>query len=390
VLTPEDIHSEFRKVRAGIDHRPVPESAALDGFPSDIPLDGPHAKRQLDEISELLDAHPRFSERFDFSWATDPASYSISLELTLQAVLIAALADSDQDHPDLARLRPTVVRCVMNPQFSSTCISADEVDFICISQGFIKFMQIFVGSMIDFHDIGRWIHGETKLADTNLVFGQDAERTLRTVPEAGKEICQGIVNAGFNIAGGEHVSHHSTISERLADDIGRHAPTLVIAMIACEGFIVCHELAHFLKGHKQKLVRSIDDEVGADESGTSLLIVASATLKPLPAGTLFGPPVFFQLARLYEMMHRVRAMMYEPGDVSKFIASENELKLRMKLTGRYIAKHIPMPHERSPYWEIVNEIGVVIRGCQLYMLEVFTKEKRDFDSPEEEPHLYTR
>jgi hypothetical protein len=375
LLAPHDIHDDFHKVRAGVDHRSLMDPAPF----GDGSLDNPMAKRRLDEIAELLDTHPRFSERFDYSWAADPASYNDSLELSLQSVLIAALADSNQDHPHLERLRPTAVRSVMNSQFSSTCLSAERVDFICVSFGFIKFMQICVGSMIDFHDIGRSIDGDTRMADTNYLFGQDAERALRTAPEAGREICRRVVDAGFTIAGGGYVAHHSPITGRLASDIGQASLMVPLMLVACEGFVVCHELAHLLGGHRRGVFRALDHEVDADEAATSLLIVASATLRGLPAGTMFGPPAFFQVARLYEMTRRVRAMMHEPGDVSKFIASEHELKLRMKLTGRYIAREIKLPGKRAVFWDVVNELGVLIRGCQLYMLEVFTKEKRDFD-----------
>lgn len=384
LLVPEDILNEFDRIRGGVDYRSVVDPNALNQPALDTPrLDSPYVQRVLNHIAQTLEDHPRFSKRFDFWWATHHESYTNPAEVGLQNVLIAALADSAQDHPNLERLKPTAIRCVTNPQFSSVSINGSAIDFVCVSLGFMKFLQLVLGALIDFHDAGEDLRGETKLCNTNVIFGQDAERTLRERPSTGEEICGRVVHEGLRIFDGNYANHHSPIFGRMMSDIGKASPLMPALYTASEGFIALHELAHLLAGHEYSSSRQLEKEVEADVSGMSLMIVASSVLGDrLPVPVLYGPPLFFQASRLYALIHRMGTIFIERDipeneqqSMEVLVAPEAELKYRMERAHRYLNQQVPMP-PGSPdiFHDIVMELSVLIVGCQQRFLAVTGQE----------------
>lgn len=389
LLTPADIHAEFERVRGAVDFRSVADPDSLTQPAFDTPrLDSPQFYKRLAPIAKILESHPRFAERFDFWWATEPESYTSPAETGLQTVLIAALADAVQDHPNLRRLKPTVIRCVANPQFSSLSIRGSEVDFVCISTGFMKFLQMLLGSLIDFHDAGKDLAGPTRICATNVVFGQDAERTLRQRPQAGKEICGRIVDQALKVFGGGLAGHHSPIFGRMLGDISEASPLMPALYVACEGFITLHELAHLLAGHEYSASRSLEHEIEADLSGISLMIVASSVLgDSLSVPVLYGPPLFFQGARLYALIHRIGVLYAEKDlpeseqqSIDTLAAAERELKHRLGRTQRYLHEQVPLPAGVPDiFGSIVSELAVPIVGCQ-QKLFAMTGRELEFDA----------
>jgi hypothetical protein len=388
VLSAADVRAEFDRVRGYLDHRSVADPTSLDqNLLYEPALDSPRVLASLDRVKKMLEEHPAFSQRFDFWWAIDPRSYNSTVEVALQVVLIAALADSNQDHPHLNRLKPTAVRCVFNPQFSSTSIQGSAVDFVCISSGFMKFLQVLLGTLIDLRDLGRDLSGPTRLCRTNLFFGQDAERVFRERPDAGEEVCRGLVGAGLKVLDGHLVSHHSPIFGRLMSDVLRASPIMPLAYTACEGFIACHEIAHLLAGHAYSPTRDIDQEIEADRGGASLMIVSSAT-DNIPAGVLFGPALFFQASRIYELIRRMGTIISEAEvpeseqqSMDDLVAPELELKQRMDIVQRYLDEQIPqIPGLPIRYSAVVAELSVLIVGCQQYLIKHLQREVLSFDA----------
>lgn len=377
MLSPSDIHAEFDRVRGVADFRSVADPDAMKADPLNASsLQGPHAQRMLDRTARILDEHAEFSNRFDFWWAVDAASYTDPVEVFLQQVLIAALADSKRDHPHLRALKPTAVRCVYNPQFSSFALPGQTVDFVCISIGFMKFLQVLLGAMIDFHDAGCDLTGPTRLCYTNLAFGQDAERLMRQRPKVAQGICNRVVLEGLRCFKGDFANHHSPIFGRMVGDLLEVSGLTPLLYSGCEGFIVCHELAHLLSPDKTPQ-RKMRLEQDADLSAISLMFVATCVIdNDLFVPTLYGPPLFFQAARIYGLIHRAGIVISGvPQDMEKMSDSEVELIRRLMGIRRYLRKETPLPAGTPDLFDdLIAELSMLLLGCQWRLLELGGKD----------------
>jgi hypothetical protein len=115
------------------------------------------------------------------------------------------------------------------------------------------------------------------------------------------------------------------------------------------------------------------------------MIVAGAVLgSSLPAAPIYGPAVFFQAARIFELIRRMRSLIDEKDvapdqipDQHLLAGQEHELSLRMKLTRRCLDQ--AMPTAPPIYHDVCRELAVVIVGCQQFFFKTMIKEERGFD-----------
>lgn len=364
-ITADIVAAEFAKVRHIVD----------DGRGTGKPLDGLDLDtlkgaevwfrhKHLTDIERLIKTTPLFFKSGAFDWAADPDAYNDPLELAMQRDLMVVLSEISEDHPDLQRLPPVAVKWVTNPYFSSVCLRGETVSFICISNGFARFLQAVVGTVIRLHDVGvhlRWLNSSL----SNYLFGADVERALKRGGETVDQAITFLIDAAVRLMDGQSTGLPYALTPRLVGDIKVTSPMLAHAYSSSELFIVMHELTHLLRGHNHRRGRTLADELAADRGAQSLLVIAGSQLDY--DGTFYvGPIMFLQVARLYDEICRMTRLARHPYegelDDERELESGIELKLRLEAVVKNAEKMVPGP--RGLGMALLEETAVLIAAVQ--------------------------
>lgn len=372
MITRTEIDEQFEQLRPLLEHRfDVELPAELQELASeDDPGDGVSECMAL--IGELLDDPQSTLNRFDYQWALDASGYGSDYEAYMQYGLLKILSEINPSHPKLSEVRPMVVKLVKSPNFSTVAVAGVDVDFVCVPFGLQKFLQVVVGTLINAEDAASSVtYDESLRTSSNRIGGQSLERLVRGDPAAAHGIVMGIIDAGFALARGRAFSHLEPVTPRLMGDYGRTYPMMATLFICCELFIVCHEMEHLLNRDKISMAREISDEVGADAGGLSLLIIAAATVEGARFAAISGPVAYFQVARLYDLIRRVAAVV-DPQEGAPEPSSQSEFELRLRLNaflqggGRMgIPKDLMAISE-----ELADEWWLLIASCQVSLFRL--------------------
>lgn len=357
--TYEEIKAEFSRVNLLVDN------VRIELVPTPLPEGAASYLNVIKEmIARLLDKSSHLPQVSGYDWVLSPECELNPYELVLQHLIIGILSEISSDHPDLIGFKPTVVRLVRGASFSSVAIPGDSVNFICISFGFMKFIQAIFGLILDLREIGKEKSQGGVVCATNLFFGRDVEAALRAETHA--EIARIIFS---DPDGGVHFTGFgSPINNRLSKDEVTQTSLLPEGYFAAEAFIVCHELGHLLNRDQLSLGRDSSQERQADAAAMSLLLCASALGIPHQRLPIIGPPVFFQIARLYELIRRFREAISNPEKITaEALQPDRELLVRLVGTAYGLEKFVDKPTaDRST--EIAAELSVVIAGFQQCMM----------------------
>lgn len=323
-----------------------------------------------ESIAEVLERRPGFAARFDYGWATDPDGYDDVWDAVLQHVVIVTLSEIDDDHPDLERLNPVVVKSVRSVSFASVCVPGADVDFICISRAFQGFLQAFVGTLLDLRDAARGLDDTTATwCRGNALHGRDAERALRAGGDETEQLVDTLLGSAMRLSAGRPVRHARSVGPRLYAEIERVNPFLAEAYLSCEGFVVCHELAHLLRRHRFDVHRDVRREREADQAALSLMTIASACVEWMATGLFAGPALFIQVSRVYDLGRRVQEGV-DAGhvDMETIVPPADELTAR----GVAIVRAIPglgtPPVVQQLVQQLIDELHVILAACQRAVL----------------------
>jgi hypothetical protein len=132
-----------------------------------------------------------------------------------------------------------------------------------------------------------------------------------------------------------------------------------------------HELGHLFRRHDPGADRAFSTEIEADRAAQSMLIIAGARLGYAAPETV-GPPFFFQIARLYDLVTRtfrdldaVRAGRH-PDALESVRASEQELRARLiKAIETLPALGVPLGGLMAT---LAEELSVLLAECQRRLL----------------------
>jgi hypothetical protein len=359
LLTYQEIKAEFARVSLLVDNAKI---IALPPDASDAEISSA-TDVVKEELSRLINRSKHLPQVSDYDWVLTSECELSPYELVMQYLIIAILAEIPPDHPDLVNFKPTVLRFVRGASFSSVGIPGHSVNFICISIGFTKFIQAVFGLILDLHKFGKEKTRNGLVCATNHIFGQDAEAALRikTHGEIARVIFSG-PEGGVYLAG-----YGSSIRERLNSPEIFQVSLLPHGYEAAEAFIICHELGHLLHGHQLSLGRDSRQEREADQAAISLLLCASALGEEYRAYPIIGPPLFFQIARLYELIRRFRQVISDlQGMTGEVLRPEFELHVRLMSVVNDLKEFVgkPAAHRSA---EIASELTVIIAGFQQCM-----------------------
>ena len=319
MLTSEIVRIEFTRISALVDNSQI-NIVGGSGFDK-------HRGYAIRVLADTIEKAGHLPHCSDYGWVIDAANEAHPYEVFLQAMVIGIIAEIPAEHPDLAGFKPVAVRLVRGTSFSSVSFPGEQVNFICISLGFMKFLQGLVGLMLDLQERGREQQGEHLFCTTNYVFGRSIEAALRNVSTSEIEsFIKAFPDKDLFLSG-----YGSPITTRLTEKTTLNTSLLPQALMATEAFILCHEMGHLLRGHQLSWQRSPTLEREADKAAISLLLCASAMGEEYSLISWIGPPFFFQVARLYELIRRFIAATtdhaYQHGDA---LTPELELRARLR------------------------------------------------------------
>lgn len=358
-LTATHVLERFRLIRPSFD-MDIPMTSPT---PAGMGFSEPHLAPEnvladlLQRIEDQVKGNPAFSSG-EYDWATDPSVYRDYAEAMMQYDLLTVLGEMRRDRPGVEALQPIAIKWVTNPYFASVCVPGPDLNFILLSHGFAKFLQVVVGTMVRLHDLA----AESTVPPSgrsNYLLGADIERALRLDDEAVRHALHVLIGSAMRSMDGELVGMDNPVTPRLVE-LGDKHPFLATIYSSAELFIVLHEVAHLLLEQDPKKGRTLKQEIDADHAGQSLLIVADATLG-YAGPYIVGPAFYFQVARLYEMIRR-----FLRKDES--LQAEQEMQSRLKATIAR-APGMGMPLE-SLIQCMAEEVFVLIAGCQHEMLRM--------------------
>ncbi len=322
----------------------------------------------LARIGALIDANPWLE---NWRFLADPSLYTGSWEISLQWHLIHVLSEIRHDHPDLVGLSPICVRTVNSPTFASYCVPGPTVTFIVISVGLMKFLQVAVGTMIRLHDIGKSLRVAGPVR-SNRVLGSDAAKAVR---QGGKDVDHALdvlLGTAFRILDGEAPGLDAPLTPRLLTFVSSH-PDLVLTYQMTEGFVVLHELGHLLRGHSHRDARKLETELDADEAALSLSVIVTSAYDNNSFLT-GGPVAYLQLARLFEMVRRLKYDLDHPDpDRPIDVAPERELHTRLQAVVPVLERFGFDRRLTSQAEEFAREWSVLIAACQERLLVLVSK-----------------
>lgn len=231
---------------------------------------------------------------------------------------------------------------------------------------------------------------------TNHFFGAAIERKLRYSPDLALPHVERFLltlseYARFSEPWIPHISV-TTEFNLLGPELPQEHLDVLALYVMSEMFVVCHELAHLLEHRGQDSQRRLEDEVDADRSASSLLIIHNSRHLLHRHGLALGPIAFFQLMRAAVLVRRVVTLLDGPKDsdggitdeakrrASSMLNDEYELKLRAKLYERHLIQWGFGPLIGSTYGELLHELYLPVAAIQHKLLTSIGSTDHSWDS----------
>ncbi len=201
------------------------------------------------EITRLKEASPRFFQRFDYSWAMDPASYTDPLSAMYQLFLLEILSEISPDHRSYPNAGNIAVRFLPTASIAAHCREVEGFHFILLPTTFLKVLQEFVLMTLRLRSLPT-ANGATTVK-TNHFFGAAIERKLRYSPDLALPHVERFLltlseYARFSEPWIPHISV-TTEFNLLGPELPQEHLDVLALYVMSEMFVVCHELAHLLE-----------------------------------------------------------------------------------------------------------------------------------------------
>lgn len=377
-LSADDVLTAFHRVRPLVETE-EPHTTTPEGLGLDIDAISERVCSScMEDMRYLLSTTPHLRALGYGDWVLAPELYRFPNELVMQRDLLVVLSEVRSDHPSFDGQGPVAIRWVLNPFFVSTCIPGERVSFVCLSMGFVKFLQVVVGTLVRLHEVARELPAEDSVF-TNYLFGADAARAIGAGGARIENMINVLLGSAGRMAEGELTGLDAPLTPKLVQEITPSHPFLGTAYSSCETFIVLHELAHLFRRHEPGASRTLSLEIEADMAALSMLVIADARLDYF--GPLFvGPAFFFQVARIYELATRtfgalkaLRERMRQPEASQRTLADKSDPRGReQELEARLHAAILWIPRMGVPLGGLAGamaeELDVLLAGCRLRLL----------------------
>lgn len=312
-LTPEAIAADFEHVSYLFD-----ANARIQRHPSDVA----RAAEASEEIQQLMRKRPAFFRRFDYGWAAS-LRYQSGIEAWLQLEALSVLSLIPDDHPDLVRHRPTVVRLVATADYATTTVSGRVCDFVLLSEPYLSLVREFAVLL-------RSLHGLADLSSpANYLDASWLMKATRSLVDKGEQAVSDMYRPLQEHAVALARNEQPRVSPPqlgawLQDAVSAGDPLaqdLACRYVAVDRFVLFHELGHLLRTDPYTQPRSAIAEFHADRTAVSL---ALARLESSPSeanhdvvqgvmrDVALGGATFLQLMRLVTLFgetHRWVAVM---------------------------------------------------------------------------------
>jgi hypothetical protein len=350
----------------------------------------------VDEFWDLLvtnhldhrSKHEQFYTRFGYEWVRDRRNFLNPFEALFQFELLRILGDLSPSHPDYWRLKETAVRFIPTANIGAECREVGDYAFILLSTSFIRYIKEIVLALWRLHRIalGGGNNADRSACFTchNHVFGQDAELAMRISWREAEKVFTPLLAVIFS-----HLNYEVPCFKSIAltvemDEAGKPADMLPFGGLyhPVEMFVLCHELAHLLKGDVEKQERSVEEELLADHSAMSLYIIHNSfnARQPLmishPMSYFVGPVLFFQGMRLLALCRRLvilRECDFQTG-ANHLLDEERELSARLIMINYSISLYGLKNYLRragATFEDISAEFYPIIAGCQKVLMKLW-------------------
>lgn len=319
-----------------------------------------------DKLDALSRERPRFFERHDYSWALSSDAYNSPFEASLQWRLLNVLSDIPEDHPDLARAGNIVVRVVDNLSARAHVRRVDDLQVIVLPGGYLSMFKGFVRVWFK----GRGLARPFSLAKASN-YRTAAEHYLLAVEHRQPQLvmaAKAYLGNLLQLATNELpvMDSESIFDEEIIDrgSFGREFSQLAGSV---DAFIVFHEAAHILRGHRADQPRVAEQEAITDQLSVSLSIIDNA--RDGGGSVIQGGTLFFCAELLRGLVVELLSRASDKLQSDSRLPGMEELMMRSQRFGEHVVGYLPHPVMRETLGEFARAMTLVFDTVRWAMLD---------------------